>query len=337
MRAALATEPGRVEVRELLDPEPGGDQSLVRIRKAGICGTDLKVLGGKVPSLRPVILGHELMGVVEIPAPGSALGKGTRVVIDPSSSCGTCYVCRRDLPHLCPNGGLMGRDSHGGFADLVAVPGHRLHPIPDAISDDDAVLVQMLTTCVHGQALLHPELGQSGLVIGLGSTGLLHVQLLAARGVAPIVAVSRSKAKRDLAEELGASVTATPDKALQAVAQATGGRGVEIAIECVGDRDALVQAMTATGPGGTVLIFGTIAPSADGVAGLPTYDWYLKELTLANTRAARPRDFTASIRAISDGLVRPSSLITSTFPLEDAGDALAAAARPKEIKVTIEV
>jgi threonine dehydrogenase-like Zn-dependent dehydrogenase len=95
--------------------------------------------------------------------------------------------------------------------------------------------------------------------------------------------------------------------------------------------------MTATGPGGTVLIFGTIAPTAGGVAGLPTYDWYLKELTLVNTRAARPRDFTASIRAISDGLVRPSSLITSAFPLEDAGDALAAAARPKEIKVTIDV
>lgn len=336
MRAVLATEPGRVEVTELPDPVPAGDQSLIRIRKAGICGTDLKVLGGKVPSLRPVILGHELMGHVVVPASDSVLTSGTRVVIDPSSSCGTCYVCRRDLPHLCPSGGLMGRDSHGGFADLVAVAEHRLHPLPDEISDADAAGVQMLTTCVHGQALLQPELGQSGLVVGLGATGLLHVQLLAARGVAPVIAVSRSKAKRELAEELGASITATPDQALKAVAQVTGGRGVEIAIECVGDRDTLVQAMTATGPGGTVLIFGTIAPGSEGVA-LPTYDWYLKELTLLNTRAARPRDFTASIRAIADGLVRPSSLITSTYPLPDAADALAAAARPKEIKVTIDI
>jgi L-iditol 2-dehydrogenase len=336
VKAALATGPGQVEVAEVPDPVPGDGQSVVRVTRAGICGTDLKVLDGKVPSLRPVILGHELTGKVEAPAPGSAFTPGARVVIDPSSYCGGCEVCRRDRPHLCPNGGLMGRDSHGGFAELVAVPDHRLHPLPDEVGDDDAVLVQMLTTCVHGQALLHPELGQSGLVIGLGATGLLHVQLLAARGVAPVIGVSRSQAKRTLAAELGATVTATPEDALGVVADATGGRGAEIAIECAGDRDALIQAMAATGLGGTVLIFGTIAPTAEGVA-LPTYDWYLKELRLLNTRAARPRDFTASIRVIGDGLVRPSSLITSSYPLPEAGAALAAAARPEEIKVTIDV
>jgi threonine dehydrogenase-like Zn-dependent dehydrogenase len=336
MRAVVATDPGVAEVRDVPDPRPRSRpaEALVRVRSAGICGTDLKVLSGKVPAHRPVVLGHEVMGVVEVPAAGSEIPVGARVVIDPSLSCGACDVCERDLPHLCPRGGLMGRDRDGGFAELIAVPPARLHVLPDGISDADAVGVQMLSTVVHGQALLSPQLGQSALVVGLGATGLLHVRLLAARGVSPVIGVSRSAAKRALASQLGATVTATPDEALKAVATATAGRGVEIAVECVGQRDALVQTMTAAGPGSTVLIFGTIAPSADG---MPTYDWYLKELTLKATRAARPRDFTAAVRAIRDGLVNPSTLITSTYALADAAAALDAAARPEQIKVTIAI
>jgi threonine dehydrogenase-like Zn-dependent dehydrogenase len=333
MKAAITAGDGEVQVVERPDPRVSG-AALVRVTAAGICGTDLKVLGGKVAALRPVALGHEIIGQVEVPAPGSAIPAGARVVIDPSVHCGRCEVCLRDLPHLCPNGGLMGRDFDGGFAGLVAVPPERLHVLPDEVSDADGVLVQMLTTCVHAQERLRPRLGQSGLVVGLGATGLLQVRLLAARGVAPVIGVSRSAAKRALAVRLGATITAPPADALDVVRDMTNGAGVDIAVEAVGHRDALVQAMTAAGLGATVLIFGTIAPAADG---LPTYDWYLKELTLLNTRAARPRDFTSAIAAIRDGVVRPGSLITSTYPLDDAAAALAASARPDQIKVTLSI
>lgn len=227
----------------------------------------------------------------------------------------------------------MGRDFDGGFAGLAAAAPERLHVLPDQVSDADGVLVQMLTTCVHAQERLRPQLGQSGLVVGLGATGLLHVRLLAARGVMPVIGVSRSEVKRQLAAEFGATVTALPEEALDVVRDVTGGAGVDIAIEAVGRRDALVQAMTAAGPGGTVLIFGMITPAADG---LPAYDWYLKELTL-NTRAARPRDYTSAIAAIRDGVVRPGSLITSTYPLDDTAAALAASARTDQIKVTLSI
>jgi L-iditol 2-dehydrogenase len=333
VKAAITAGDGEVQVVERPDPR-GSGIALVRVTTAGICGTDLKVLGGQVAALRPVVLGHEVMGRVEVSAPGSAIPAGARVVIDPSVHCGRCDVCLRDLPHLCRNGGLMGRDFDGGFAGLVAAAPERLHVLPDEVSDADGVLVQMLTTCVHAQARLRPQLGQSGLVVGLGATGLLHVRLLAARGVTPVIAVSRSEAKRALAAEFGATVTVLPEDALDVVRDATSGAGVDIAIEAVGKREALVQAMTAAGPGGTVLIFGIIAPAADG---LPTYDWYLKELTLLNTRAARPRDFTSAISAIRDGVVRPGLLITSTYPLDDTAAALAASARTDQIKVTLSI
>jgi L-iditol 2-dehydrogenase len=333
MKAAVVHGPDQLAIEDLPAPEPGSD-ALVRVHQAGICITDLKVLHASVPARQPVVLGHELMGRVEIAAPGSAIPAGARVVIDPSSACGYCPVCLRDLPHLCPGGGLMGRDLDGGFAELVPVPGHRLHALPDEISDADAVLLQMLSTCVHAQSRLAPQLGQSGLIVGLGAAGLLQVQLLAARGVAPLIGISESAAQRALGERLGATVTGTPAEAAAVVHDATGGLGADIGIECTGSRDALVQVMEAAALGGTVLIQATIPGSADQ---LPVYDWYLKELTILNTRAARPRDFTAAIRAVADGLVQPGQLISSSYPLAKLADALAAAARPQETKVTITV
>jgi threonine dehydrogenase-like Zn-dependent dehydrogenase len=333
VKAAVVEGAGRLTVREWADPDPGRS-ALVRVGSGGICGTDLKIVKGEVPADVPVILGHEVVGWVEVPAPGSLIPAGARVVVDPSFSCGLCRVCRRDLPHLCPDGGLIGRDADGGFAQLIAVPDSRLHVLPADMPAADAVLLQVLSTCVHAQTRIRPQLGQTGLVVGLGTAGLLHVQLLAARGVRTIVGVSRSAAKRALAAELGATVVAAPGDALAAVAEVTDGWGADIAIECAGQTEALVQAMTAAGHGASVLIFGTIAPAADR---MPTYDWYRKELTLLNTRAARPRDFTAAISAVRDGLVRAARLVTSSYPLDEIEAAVAAAARADEIKVMLTV
>ena len=333
MKAAVVEGTGRFGIRDCPDPDPGRG-ALVRVHSGGICGTDLKIVDGDVPANVPVILGHEVVGRVEVPASASLIPAGARVVVDPSFACGRCGVCRRDLPHLCPNGGLIGRDADGGFADLIAVPDSRLHILPAEMSAADAVLLQVLSTCVHAQTQLSPQLGQAGLVVGLGTAGLLHVQLLAARGVRTIVGVSRSAAKRALAAELGATSVAAPEDALAVVAEVTDGCGADIAIECAGKTGALVQAMTAAGYGASVLIFGTITPTADG---MPTYDWYRKELTLLNTRAARPRDFTAAISAVHSGLVSPGRLITSSYPLDEVIAAVAAAARPEEIKVMVTV
>jgi threonine dehydrogenase-like Zn-dependent dehydrogenase len=330
VKAAVLEGPGRLAVQERPGPLPAGD-ALVRVLAVGLCGTDLKIVRGELPARLPVILGHEVVGRVEIPAPGSAIPAGCRVLVDPAVSCGVCEVCRRDLPHLCPNGGLMGRDFDGGLAELVAVPGQRLHPIPDGVSPADAMLLQVLSTCVHAQSQLHHRVGQSAVVVGLGAAGLLHVMLLAAAGLAPIIGISRSAAKRQLAVELGATSAAAPAEAPHLVSSLTGGRGADIAIECAGTAGTLRQAMHAAGAGGTVLIFGTAASADD----LPVYDWYFKELTLLNSRAARPRDLSAAIRAVCDGRLRPGRLITARYPLLDAAAALNAAAQPEHIKVVI--
>jgi len=331
MRAVVVSGPGQLQVTDRAEPA-AGDHALVAVHAGGICGTDLKVFRGEVPAKIPVILGHEVIGKIAVAAPASVMHAGTRVVVDPSVSCGRCAVCRRDLPQLCPDGGLMGRDSDGGFTELIAVPAGRLHPVPEDMPVTDAVMLQVLSTCVHAQTLIRPQLGETAVVVGLGVSGLLHVSLLRASGIRSIVGVSRSETRRALALELGAAAVTPPAGALALVADMTGGAGTDIAIDCAGQAETLTQAMSAAGAGGRVLIFGTVTPSADG---MPTYDWYRKELTLVNTRAARPRDFSTAIAVVRDGLISPGRLMTASYPIEEAAAAVAAASSPDETKVML--
>ena len=237
------------------------------------------------------------------------------MLVNPAVFCGHCELCRRDLPQLCRSGGLLGRDADGVFADLVAVDEACLHPLPPGLPAAGAALLQVLSTCVHAQSLVTVRPADSAVVVGLGVSGLLHVQLLRDRGVPVIVGVTRSAAKRELARSFGATEAVTPDEAAEAVAAATGGRGADLAIEAAGSQPSLAQAMRLAGPGGTVLVYGTTVPTADG---LPTYDWYFKELTIRNTRAARPRDCDLAIRLYADRRVELAPLITARYPVEQA-------------------
>ena len=325
MRAVVLERPGTVTVRDVPRPAAAG-RALVRVGQAGLCGTDVKIVNGQIPVAVPRVLGHEMTGWV---AQSQRLPAGTPVLVNPAAFCGLCDLCRRDLPQLCRHGALLGRDTDGCFAEFVAVDESCLHPLPDGLAG--AGLLQVLSTCVHAQSGL-PEVA-SAVVVGLGVAGLLHLQLLALRGTASLIGVSRSAAKRELALAMGATVVATPEAAAGAVADATGGRGAVLAVECAGTPQTLAQTMRLAGAGGTVLAFG-ITPAADA---LPTYEWYRKELTIRSPRAARPRDCDTAVELAAMGRLELARLVTARFPLADAARALAACAEPGQLKVLLEV
>jgi threonine dehydrogenase-like Zn-dependent dehydrogenase len=325
VRAAVLERAGTVTVRDVPGPEAAG-RALVRVGQAGLCGTDVKIANGQIPVATLRVLGHEMTGWV---ATSDRLPAGTPVLVNPAAFCGYCDLCRRDLPQLCRHGALLGRDIDGCFAEFVAVDEGCLHPLPDGLPGGG--LLQVLSTCVHAQSGL-PEVA-SAVVVGLGVAGLLHLQLLALRGTGTLVGVSRSAAKRELALAMGATAVAAPEAAAGAVADATGGRGAELAVECAGTPETLAQAMRLAGAGGTVLAFG-ITPAADA---LPTYEWYLKELTIRSPRAARPRDCDAAVALAASGRLELTPLITARFPLADAARALAVCAEPGQLKVLLEV
>lgn len=228
----------------------------------------------------------------------------------------------------------MGREVDGGFADLVAVDDRQLLALPSSMSLPDAAMLQVLGVCVHAQRRVNVFPGQTAAVIGLGVGGLLHTQLLTARGVR-VVGITRSSGKQELAESLGAVVACGPDEAVECIGDVTDGRGVDVVVESVGTTETLAQAIDLVTVGGTVLQYGILAATEGR---LPFYELYYKEIDLVNSRAAVPGDYAASIDLVASGQVEVASLISETYTLEQGADAFDAMhSRSDLIKVLLEI
>ena len=334
MKAAITTEPGTVEVLEVDVPYTNGD-ALVALERMGLCGTDVKVLQGTVPVQRPRIMGHELIGRVVESGPRNLVPSGARVMVNPSLACGHCRECRRELPNLCPNGALLGRDIDGGFAELLAIDERQLHVVPDHLSSEAAASLQVLGTCVHAQRTFDVFPGQVAVVVGLGVSGFLMLQLLRARGVERVVGVTRAPWKQELAKEFGATAVATPDEAKAVVADVTNGHGADVVVEAVGTTGTLGQAVDLAGIGATICLFGTITATA--AESFPFYQLYYKELTLRNPRAATPSDYDEAIALAASGSVQLRPLWTHGFALDEVAKAFDALNDPTALKVTLQV
>jgi L-iditol 2-dehydrogenase len=331
VRAASLVGPGRIEMEDVSHPDVAEGEVLVGIRTLGVCGTDRKIYSGAIPVSYPRIMGHEIVG--EVLADAEGFVTGTRVIIDPSIACGRCERCMEGRGNLCADGWLLGRDRDGGMREAISAPATNLHRLPEVVSDDVAPLIQVLTTCVHGQRMIDIFPGESVVIVGLGVTGLLHLQLAKLRGAWPLVCVTRSERKLELARELGADVTVrSSEGALEQVQEATGG-GAAVTIECAGKVATLAQAVTIARPGGRILAYGTIAESGGA---FPFYDLYYKELSIANARAARPEDFPVAIESVASERVRLDPLVTHRFALSEAAAAFEAD-ESQALKVILDV
>jgi len=201
MKAAVLNATKQVAQLDIPAPVPAAGETLVQVSHSGICGTDLKIYEGGIPVEYPRIMGHESVGEV---VQSDAYTSGTPVIVDPAYFCGDCFHCHNGQTHICPNGGLIGRDVDGGFADYVIAPTRNIHPLPTGIDPAAAPLLQPMTTCLHAQRLSSISPGESVIVQGLGVTGLLHIQLARTHGAYPVIGITRSPWKRDLALKLGA-------------------------------------------------------------------------------------------------------------------------------------
>src|SRR5688572_18416708 len=313
MKAMVLTAPGELVQDELARPTAGAGQVLVRVTHSGICGTDYKIFNGSIPVRYPRVMGHEMVGEVADPG-NTTLLIGDRVIVDPELYCGACFHCRIGKTHLCPNGSLLGRDANGGFAEYLGAPASQVFKLPADLDIRTAPLIQVLTTCLHAQRQVEIFPGEYVVVLGLGVTGQLHVQLAKARG-ATVIGVTRSADKRALAETLGADMTFPGDAdAIAKVREATERRGPDVVIETTGVVPQLAAAVNMTRSGGRILMFGIIT-AKEGA--LPFYDLYYKELALINARVAKSEDYPASIGLVERGQVRLEPLVSDVKPLED--------------------
>ena len=320
MRAVVLRKPFDLALTDVARPEPGAGDVLIRMTHSGICGTDLKIFTGAMPAPYPIIMGHEMVGEVIGGADETRIRTGDRVLVDPVLYCGTCVDCLAGRTNLCPNGGVIGREVNGGFAEYVVAPSSHVHPLPASLDSGTAPLIQVLTTVLHAQRRAGIGAGQSVAVIGLGVSGQLHAQLAKARGAGPVVGVTRSAWKRGVADRLGADLTVpSGEEATDAVKDATRGRGADVVIESTGMVKSIADAIAMVRPGGTVLLFG-IYTASEGP--LPFYQLYYKEPTVVSARAAMSEDFPESIDLVASGLVVLAPLVTQVLPVTELAQAL---------------
>jgi propanol-preferring alcohol dehydrogenase len=324
MRAAVLREDGAVQVRDVADPVADG-WAMVSVRAAGVCGTELHFIDGMIPAPhRPFVLGHEIAGVVAHAPPGSELEEGDRVAVYNFIGCGECRWCRTGRESVCtaPRGQL-GFTLDGGFADLVRVPERSLIKLPDSVSFETAAVLSCSgMSAVHAARLAGVELGQTGVVNGVGGVGLMAIQVLVAAG-ARVIAIADGEEKGALARAAGsAEVVVLPrgtgyDELPQRIRALTGGAGADHYFELVGSAETMRAGIASLGRRGTCVLIGY---TGDELRVSPV-ELILSELRIVASVAAARHDLETAIALSADG--RLDVTIDTRYPLEEVGTALA--------------
>lgn len=323
--------PRDLRVERVAEPEVRGDEVLVRVAVIGLCGTDHRIWSGDRPVRYPLIMGHELIGTVVGHGPQAAVRIGERVAVEPNYSCGVCPLCREGNRNLCLGRVAVGIDVDGGFAELVKVPARCCWPAPGAVEDARLMLAEPLAVVVRAVGRGRPVAGETAAVLGVGSLGLLAIQVLVARGLR-VLAVARSGRRLDLARAVGAAAVATTagGEHARAAREFSGREGVGLVIETAGTPEAVAQAVDLARPGGRVVLTGL--PHEPSV--LSFFPVVRREISIAGSMIYQD-EFPEAVRLLASGTVRPEPLITHRFALADIAAAFEAHRRPEAIKVAV--
>jgi NADPH2:quinone reductase len=338
MRAVVIDAPGSIRVDSVPDPTLRPDEVLVRVGACGICGTDLHIIDGDSPLARyPIIPGHELAG--EVVAVGSEVAQrngkegvnitvGSRIAIEPNLYCGHCDFCRTGHENLCLYYAAIGVTTNGGIAQYVAVPIKKAYALPDTISLREAALIEPVSCAVHGMHMLNPRSGDTFLIVGAGTMGLLLLQLALRGGASRVVMVDVNTQRLMRAEQLG--TTRTYSNIQQALADEP--LGFNCVIDATGVPAVIENAFMAVKRGGKLMIFGVAPPEAR--ISLSPFRVYNDEITVIGSMAVL-FSFQAALDLISAGVINTEAMLTTAFPLEDFPKALDMVRYGKGVKTQI--
>ncbi len=332
MKAAILHGPRDLRVESSTRPEVRGDEVLVRVTVAGLCGTDYRIWSGDRPVAYPRVMGHEFVGRVETIGAGvTRVAPGGHVAVEPNYSCGTCPLCWEGNKNLCLARTAVGIDVDGCFAELVRVPARCCWPAPAGVADEDLVLTEPLAVAVRAVGRADVRSGETVAIVGAGTLGLLAVQVARGHG-ARILVVSRTARRFALARDLGAEATHTvEDGPLDARARAFSGReGVDCVIETAGTAEAVNHALALVRPGGRIILTGLPHESTP----VEFFSVVRREITILGSMIYQD-EFSEAMRLVADGTVKTRPLVSHRFPLDAIGDAFVTHAQPDSIKVAL--
>ncbi len=331
MRAAVWRRPRELQIEERPDPQPGPDEIVVRVGACGMCGTDVHIAEGEFPPTEyPLVPGHEFAGeVVSVGGEVQDIAVGAHVAVDPSLFCGHCDYCRVQRGNLCRNWNAIGDTVDGAFAELVKAPARNAYELPEGTSSRAGALVEPLACAVHGMRRLAPETGDSVLVTGAGTMGLLLLQLLEQGGAASVTVVDRNERRLELARSLGAAEVETD---VAAALSSHGAEGFDCVVDATGVPTVVQQGLDAVRRGGKLMVFGVVPEEAR--LEVSPFRIYNDEITLVGSMAVL-FTFVQAIELLRSGAVKTEPLLTHTFALDEFEDALAAMRAGEGLKVQV--
>ena len=342
MKALVLREPHRLSVEDRPVPEVDAGEVRVRIHRGGICGSDMHYFlhggFGVVRMKAPMVLGHELAGVVDsIGAGVTGVAPGDRVAVNPSLACGRCDYCRAGTPRQCSDMKFMGsamRTPHvdGGFREYVVVTAGQAVPVGNLVGLDEAAVCEPLAVCLHAVHQAPSLVNKRVLVTGFGPIGALTFLAARRAGATSVSATDVAAGPLGLAKSLGAEkIFDVTQPAALAEEEADRGK-FDVVFECSGHPSAVKAALAVTKPGGTIIQVGILPDEMT----LPFNPMVTKEITYRGTFRF-DREFNLAAEMIASRTIDVRPIISGAFPYTEADAAFAFAQdRQKAIKVMLE-
>ena len=326
MKAWVLHEIGDIRWEEVEQPVPGEQEVLLRVRAAGICGSDVPRIYTSGTYSYPLIPGHEFAG--EVVACGEGVSEewlGQRTGVFPLIPCRECGPCRQGYYELCRPYSYLGSRRAGGFAEYVAVPVWNLLRLPEQAAFEEAAMLEPMSVAVHAMRRVHPAAGDVAVISGLGTIGLLLLMFLKEAGIEKLLVLGKKDFQRQQALRMG-----IPEEDYYDVRQGgerewlqekTGHCGADVFFECVGSNRSVELAVDSTAPAGRVMLVGN--PYSDMTLPKAVYWKILRnQLTVTGSwnssyTGADTDDWHYVMQRLAERRIAPAELISHRFSMEE--------------------
>ncbi len=335
MKTLICKEPGNLIYADLAIPEPANGNTLLRVRRIGICGTDLHAFGGTQPYFNyPRVLGHEL--AAEVVTLGGDFKPGDIVTLIPYLNCQTCLACRTGKPNCCANIKVLGVHTDGGMAEYIEVPTRLLLPA-QGLSLDELALVEPLAIGAHGIRRAGVQKDEYVLVVGAGPIGLGAMEFARIAG-AKVIALDINDQRLNFCKEklkVDHTINAITDDVMARLQEITGGDMPTVIIDATGSQKAINNAFQYMAHGARFVLIGL----QKGDISFSHPEFHKREATLMSSRNATREDFDHVLSSMKNNLVDPANYITHRVKFDEVANDFPTWSDPVNgvIKVMVEV
>lgn len=344
MKAVVLNGPNDFCTKDIKKPVIAADEILLKMERAAICGTDIRILEGKkTKDVRyPSVIGHEMCGIIsEVGDEVVGYAVGEKVSVANVIPCGNCFSCLSGRENACMNRTAIGYQYDGGFAEYIRIPGScirsgNLVKLPDFVSFTAGALIEPLSCCIRGLKNAGTGFNDTVLVVGAGPIGLMHVQLSNIAGARKVIVSEPNAFRREKALEVGASMVVDPttENLAEIVRRETNGVGVDVIIVAIGVPALVNDTLKLCRKGGTVCLFAGFAGTGECTIEVNTIHY--NEINVCGSTAYKRSDYLAAAEMVKSGKIDLDKIATHVFKLDEFQEAYRVCKSGVGLKIMIE-